>query len=101
MGIINTASLAAAIERETEGMEDPPEGKRDYEKEAHWFVAYQIADAMREDYTTKDWAHFVQEGMQPQTDKDVEEWLVPEDEPWAQETEEHIISEIRRFYGIK
>lgn len=47
--------------------------ERDYEDDAKWFTSIQIASAMREDYTVKDWAHFVYNGMQPLTDVEVRE----------------------------
>lgn len=49
---------------------------RDYEADARWFVAQQLATEMVQDYKTKDWAHFVLEGMQPLTDEDVRDYLV-------------------------
>jgi len=50
--------------------------ERDYEADARWYVARHLADEMREDYTAKDWAHYVLEGMQPLTDEDVADFLV-------------------------
>lgn len=76
-------ALAIRIERATKHIEmngnDGKPRKRDYEDEARWYVAYQMAEDMRGDYTTKDWAHFVLDGMQPLTDEDVKEWFFPED----------------------
>ena len=65
--------------------------ERDYEADARWYVAMNLAAEMREDYTTKDWAHFVLEGMQPLTDEDVHDFLIegmPTDK------------EIRKWYGL-
>ena len=75
-------ALARKIEKVTGHIKIPcGKGKfevRNHENEARWYVAYQIAELMREDYTTKDWAHFVLEGMQPLTDEDVKDHFYPE-----------------------
>lgn len=55
--------------------------ERDYEDEARWYVAVQMASEMHSDHTVKDWAHYVLNGMQPLTDEDVKEWFWPEDGP--------------------
>lgn len=52
---------------------------RNYEDEARWYVAVHLAEDMRTDHTTKDWAHFVMEGMQPLNDQDIYEFFYPED----------------------
>lgn len=96
MEITTVGQLADFIEEATQGAPGLFEGKRDYIAEAHWFVAFSIAECMREDYTTKDWAHYVKEGMQPQTDEDVEDWLDADGS-----TREEFRAEVRRFYGLK
>ena len=53
---------------------------RNYEEDARWYTAYQMAEDMRETYTVKDWAYYTQDGMQPLTDEDVREWFQDEDE---------------------
>jgi len=50
--------------------------ERDYEADARWYVALQLAIEMHDDHTVRDWAHCVLNGMQPLTDEDVEEYLV-------------------------
>jgi len=76
-------ALAIRMERACLGIQfignDGKPYKRDYEEDARWYVAYQITADMRETYTTKDWAYFVLDGMQPLTDEDVREWFFPED----------------------
>lgn len=70
---------------------------RNYEKEARWYAAYQIAEEMRECYTTRDWADFVLNGMQPLTDEDVKLLFDPEETGtiyWPSR------AELRRFYGL-
>ena len=54
--------------------------ERDWEADARWYTAYQMAEQMREDYTVKDWAYYTLDGMQPLTDEDVLEWFQAEDE---------------------
>jgi len=54
--------------------------KRDFEDEARWYVAYQLAQEYHECNTVKDWAHFMLNGMQPLTDEDVKEYFWPEEE---------------------
>jgi len=90
--------LAALIEKHTEDyVPFIPYKKRDYEKEARWYAAHQIAEEMRQSYTTKDWADFVLNGMQPLTDEDVKLLFDPEETGtiyWPSR------AELRRFYGL-
>lgn len=100
--------LETVIETVTKEMKDPPGEKgepRDYNKEARWLVSYYIAEEMCESYRAKDWAHYVQEGMEPLTEKDITEWLNPEgmgesgDEVQPMERE-YVMTLVREFYGI-
>ena len=79
------AEFAARIEKATSHIEfignDGSPRKRDYIDEAKWYVGYQIAAQMRDEYTVKDWAYYVVEGMQPLTDTDVLTWFEAEGEP--------------------
>lgn len=75
----NIQAFAKRIEEATSQIDfigrDGKPRKRDYEDEARWYTAYHIAENMRADYTSKDWAHYVMEGMQPLTDEEVREWF--------------------------
>lgn len=96
---MTTKSLAQAIRKYTKGcLEDKPEAERDYEQEARWFAAYQIASDMYETYTIKDWAHFVLNGMERLTETDVLEHFNDPDEGPMSRLE--IMHQIRNFYGV-
>jgi hypothetical protein len=97
----NIQDFAKRIEEATSHIDfigrDGKPRKRDYEDEARWFTAYQMAENMRADYTSKDWAHYVMEGMQPLTDEDVKDWFYDEDEKeWNWPNKEELI---RWFHG--
>lgn len=65
--------------------------ERDYVADVCWYVAYNLAMEMKDDYTIKDWAHIVLGGMQPLSDEDVHDYLIegmPTDK------------EIRKWYGL-
>ncbi len=71
--------------------------ERDYEEDARWFTAYQMAEDMHETYTIKDWAHYTYGGMQPLTDEDVHDCFYDEEEKmWLWPMREDLI---KFFHG--
>lgn len=71
--------------------------ERDYEADARWYVAYQMAENMRECYGMKDWAYCVLDGMQPLTDEDVHDCFFDEEEKiWLWPMREDLI---KFFHG--
>jgi hypothetical protein len=77
----NIKELALRIAQETRhierfGQQNPP----DFEAEARWYVAWHMADEMRDCYGTKDLAYYTLNGMEPLTDEDVRERFYDEDE---------------------
>jgi len=78
-----TQALALRMQRACKGIDfignDGKPYEPDWEADAQWFVAYQMAEQMHSDHTVKDWAHYVLNGMEPLTDEDVKEWFWPED----------------------
>lgn len=95
-------AFALRIERALKGIEfignDGKPYERDYEADARWYVAWHMAEDMRETYMVRDWAEFCLNGMQPLTDEDVKEWFWPEDEDeiTGLPSEEHIV---KFFHG--
>lgn len=75
-------ALALRMKRACEGIDfignDGKPYDKDYDEEALRYVAYHIAEQMREDYRIWDWAHFVMEGMQPLSCEDVVDYFYPE-----------------------
>lgn len=70
---------------------------RDYEEEARWYTAYFMAETFR-DYTTKDFAHLVLDGMPPLTDEDVKDSFYDEYEKnYVWPTEEELLE----WFGIR
>lgn len=93
----NIKEFAKRIEEATNHIDfignDGKPRNRDFEEEARWYTAYQMAENMRQDYTTKDWAYHTLDGMQPLTDEDVKDWFYDEDEKeWNWPTKEELIS---------
>ena len=89
--------LAKRIEEALSGIEfigrDGKPYERNYEEDARWFTAYHMAENMRSDYTSKDWAYYVLDGMQPLTDEDVKDWFYDEDEKkWNWPDDEYLVS---------
>jgi len=71
--------------------------ERDYEEDARWFTAYQMAADMHETYTIKDWAYYTYNGMQPLCDEDVKECFYDEHEKvWLWPMREDLI---KFFHG--
>lgn len=101
-----TQSLAAAIKKFTEDHVKDMEEPRNYEDEARWFTAFQLAEEMREAYTTKDWAHLIKDGLQPMTEEAVDEQFNPviltDDGDKVEPLDrKDMMVMIRSFYGIK
>jgi hypothetical protein len=65
---------------------------RDYERDALWYTAYHIAEGMTDGMRTKDWAHFVLDGMEALSCQDVVDHFYPEgDEAQHLPTEEECV----------
>jgi len=88
--------FAKRIEAATHDLESSE--PRNYEAEARWYAAYFIAEGMVSDHTTKDWAYFVLDGMQPLTDEDVRAFFDPEETNMCQWP---TYWEIRQWFGLK
>ena len=80
----NIEAFAQHIKKSLTGIDfigrDGKPYERDYEEDARWFTSIQMASEMRETYRTKDWAHYVEEGMQPLDDNELREWFCVKDE---------------------
>jgi len=50
--------------------------ERDWEADALWYVARQLATEMMECYMSKDWAHCLLNGIQPLDDEAVYDYLI-------------------------
>ena len=50
--------------------------ERNWEADARWYVASCLAQEMRDDYTVKDWAHIVLDGLPNLSDEDVADYLI-------------------------
>ncbi len=97
----NITRLANHMRASVEGIQfignDGKPYERDYEADARWYIAYNIAMDMCETYRAKDWAHYVLEGMSKLGDEEVGEYChytgsEEDKEAWAGEpTKEEII----------
>lgn len=89
-----TKALALRMERACKGIQfignDGKPYEPDWEADAKWYVACQIAEDMRDTNTVRDWAHFVLNGMEALTDEDVKDLFWPEDEPEGMPTEKEL-----------
>ncbi len=50
--------------------------EHDYEADARWYVAYNLAEEARDCNSARDWGHVFLNGMPPLTDEDVKDYLV-------------------------
>lgn len=98
-----TTKIAKMIEEETHEMifvtYRKPDEPRDYEEEALWFVAMAQAEGYR-DFSLKDTAHLIKDGISPLTAEDVEEYHKEcmEEDRSSFDQDEILRKEIREFY---